>query len=140
MLDDRAVAWTSRETKELTSDVPTPAFYDGDFFVLSDVRKCLSRVEPQSGKVKWTVSTPSKAKYEASPLAADGKMYIISFSGDAAVIDAASGKTLNTVSMDKPAGDEVIRASIVAAYGQLFMRTTRKLYCIGKADAPGPGT
>ena len=109
VLDDRAVAWTSREAKELTSDVPTPAFYDGDFFVLSDLRKCLSRVEPQTGKIKWSVSTPSKAKYEASPLAADGKIYIISFTGDAAVIDAANGKTLYTVSMDKPAGDEVVR-------------------------------
>jgi outer membrane protein assembly factor BamB len=132
VLDDRALAWTSRETKALTSDVPTPAFYDGDFFVLSDLRKCLSRVEPRTGKIKWSVATPSKAKYEASPLAADGKIYILSFTGDAAVIDAADGATLHTVSMDKPRDDEVVRASIVAAYGQLFIRTTRKLYCIGK--------
>jgi outer membrane protein assembly factor BamB len=131
VLDDRAVAWISREAKELTSDVPTPAFYDGDFFVLSDLRKCLARVEPRTGKVKWTISTPSKAKYEASPLAADGKIYIISFTGDAAVINAANGKTLHAVSMDKPVDDEVVRASIVAAHGQLFMRTTRKLYCVG---------
>ena len=43
-LDDSALAWVSRDARELSSDVPTPAFYDGDFFVLSDVRKCLSRV------------------------------------------------------------------------------------------------
>ena len=134
MLDDRAVAWISREAKALTSDVPTPAFYDGDFFVLSDLRKCLSRVEPKTGKIKWTITTPSKAKYEASPLAADGKIYIISFTGDAAVIDAANGAKLYTVSMDKPVGDEVVRASIVAAYGQLFIRTTRRLYCVGKGQ------
>jgi outer membrane protein assembly factor BamB len=131
VLDDRAVAWVSREAKELTSDVPTPAFYDGDFFVLSDQRKCLSRVEPQTGKIKWTISTPSTAKYEASPLAADGKIYIISFAGDAAVINAANGETLYTVSMDEPVDNEVVRASIVAAYGQLFIHTTRKLYCVG---------
>ena len=112
--------------------MPTPAFYDGDFFVLSDLRKCLSRVEPKTGKIKWSVPTPSKAKYEASPLAADGKIYILSFTGDAAVIDAGNGKTLYKVSMDKPVDDEVVRASIVAAYGQLFIRTTRKLYCVGK--------
>ena len=54
-----------------------------------------------------------------------------SFTGDAAVINAANGKTLHAVSMDKPVDDEVVRASIVAAHGQLFMRTTRKLYCVG---------
>ncbi len=131
VLDDRAVAWVSREAKEVSSDVPTPAFYDGDFFVLSDSRKCLSRVEPQTGKVKWTVPTPRRAKYEASPLAADGKIYLINFDGQVAVINAANGETLYTISMDEPVDEEVVRASIVAAYGQLFIRTTRKLYCVG---------
>lgn len=132
LLDDRAVAWISREAKEVTSDVPTPAFYDGDFFVLSDVRKSLSRVEPRSGKVKWSVPTPGRAKYEASPLAADGKIYCINFEGQVAVFDAASGKVLHTIAMDSPSDGEVVRASIIAAHGQLFIRTTRKLYCVGK--------
>ena len=94
VLDDRAVAWISRETKELTSDVPTPAFYDGDFFVLSDVRKSLSRVEARSGKAKWTVATPGRVKYEASPLAADGKIYLIDFDGQVAVLRSTDGSLL----------------------------------------------
>lgn len=132
-LDDRALAWVSRDSKEVSSDVPTPAFYDGDFFVLSDVRKSLSRVEPRSGKVKWTIPTPGRAKYEASPLVGDGKVYLIDFNGQAAVVDAASGKVLRLIPMDEPTGGEVVRSSIVAADGQLFLRTTRRLYCIGKA-------
>ena len=131
-LDDSALAWVSRDAREVSSDVPTPAFYDGDFFVLSDVRKCLCRVEPRTGKVKWTVPTPGRAKYEASPLAADGKIYLINFEGEVAVVDAADGKILNVIPMDQPTGGEVVRASIVAAHGQLFIRTTRKLYCVGK--------
>ena len=134
MLDDRAVAWISRDTKEISSDVPTPAFYDGDFFVLSDVRKCLSRVQPQTGKVKWTVATPGRAKYEASPLVADGKIYLINFTAQVAVLNAASGKLLRVIAMDEPADSEVVRASIVAAHGQLFIRTARKLYCVGKGN------
>lgn len=133
VLDDRSVAWTSRQTREVSADVPTPAYYDGDFFVLSDVRKNLSRVEPQTGKVKWTVATPGQAKYEASPLAADGKIYLINFAGQVTVLKAASGEVLGTISMDKPAAGEVVRASIVAAHGQLFIRTTRKLYCVGRS-------
>ncbi len=130
--DDSAIVWVSQEVREVSSDVPTPAYYDGDFFVLSDLRKRLSRVEPQTGKVKWTIQTPGRAKYEASPLAADGKIYIINHSGEVAVVNAANGETINLISMDKPIGREVVRASISAAYGQLFIRTTRRLYCVGK--------
>ena len=132
VLDDSAIAWVSRDVREVSADVPTPAFYDGDFFVLSDLRKSLSRVEPKTGKVKWTIATPGSAKYEASPLAADGRIYLIDHSGEAAVIDAANGNVLRTIPMDKAGGSEVVRASIVAAHGKLFIRTTRKLYCVGE--------
>ncbi len=130
--DDSAIVWVSQEVREVSSDVPTPAYYDGDFFVLSDLRKRLSRVEPQTGKVKWTIQTPGSAKYEASPLAADGKIYIINHSGEVAVVNAANGDIINFISMDEPRGREVVRASISAAYSQLFIRTTRRLYCVGK--------
>jgi outer membrane protein assembly factor BamB len=132
VLDDTAIAWSSQDVREVSSDVPTPAFYDGDFFVLSDLRDSLSRVEPRTGKVKWTIDTPGDYKYEASPLAADGKIYLINHSGDAAILNAANGDVLKVIDMDKPGGGEVVRSSISAAYGQLFIRTTRKLYCIGK--------
>jgi outer membrane protein assembly factor BamB len=132
LLDDSAIAWTSEAVaKEVSSDVPTPAYYDGDFFVLNDLRKHLSRVEPTTGKIKWTIRTPGSAKYEASPLAADGKIYLISHAGEAAVIDAASGEILHEVDMDDPTNREVVRASIVAAHEHLFIRTTRHLYCVG---------
>ena len=132
VLDDSALAWVSRDVREVSSDVPTPAYYDGDFFVLSDLRKSLSRVEPRSGKVKWTIATPGRTKYEASPLAGDGKIYIVNFAGEVTIVDAANGKILNTIAMDDPSDGEVVRASICAARGQLFIRTTRKLYCVGK--------
>jgi outer membrane protein assembly factor BamB len=77
VLDDSAIAWNSKDVRQVSSDVPTPAFYDGDFFVLSDLQGKLSRVEPKTGKVKWTINTPGDSKYEASPLAADGKIYLI---------------------------------------------------------------
>ncbi|MGA2258116.1 MAG: PQQ-binding-like beta-propeller repeat protein [Thermoguttaceae bacterium] len=129
-----ANVWVSRDVKELSSDVPTPAFYDGDFFVLSDVRKSLSRVDPRSGKPKWVVGTPGGAKYEASPLAADGKIYLINFSGQVAIFSAANGKLLRVIPMDETTGHDPLRASISAAYGQLFIRTTHKLYCVGKGS------
>ena len=124
------IVWTSQETPELSSDVPTPAFYDGDFFVLSDVRKMLSRVDPKTGEVKWKLKTPGSAKYEASPMAADGKIYLINFIGDVVVVDAKSGDILNNISMDEPA-DDAVRSCVIASHGQLFIRTNQKLYCVG---------
>ena len=114
--------------------MPTPAFYDGDFFVLSDVRKGLSRVEPKTGKIKWSVETPGRSKYEASPSVADGKVYLINFVGDVVVVDAAKGDVLKTVAMGDE-GDNNTRSSVAISQGQLFIRTNKRLYCVGKKGA-----
>jgi len=130
-LGDKGLLWSSKDQRPVSSDVPTPAFYDGDFFVLSDVRKMLSRVEPKTGKVKWTVEVPGRSKYEASPLAADGKLYLINFDGEVSVVDAQDGKVLKTIAMENdPKG--FIRSSVIASQGQLFVRTDSNLFCIGK--------
>lgn len=131
-LPQAAVAWTSSEAREVTSDVPTPAFYDGDFFVLADVfRGNLARVSPD-GKVKWSISLPGKEKYEASPLAADGKLYAINFAGEVSIVNAASGEVIRTIPMATDLGKGQVRSGIVAAHGNLFIRTNKKLFCIGK--------
>ncbi len=129
-LSDEALAWVSNDQRDLSSDVPTPAFYDGDFFILSDVRKRLSRVEPETGAVKWSLRTPGDAKYEASPLVADGKVYLINFVAEVAVVDANDGTLIEVIKMDEPR-DDAVRSSISASQGQLFIRTTGKLFCIG---------
>ena len=133
LLASQDVLWESDPASQVSSDVPTPAFYDGDFFVLNDLQRTLSRVDPHTGALKWQLDTPGRGKYEASPLAADGKIYLVSFLGEVAVVDAATGELINVVPMDDPTGDEVVRASVITAHGQLFVRTTRRLYCIGQA-------
>ena len=130
-LSDDAIAWTSEAvSREVSADVPTPAFYDGDFFILNDLRGHLSRVDPLTGKVHWTTRTPGKAKYEASPLAADGKIYLIDHAGEVAIVEAATGKLIRTISMDDPSGGDIVRASMAVSQGQLFIRTTDHLYCV----------
>lgn len=129
-LPDTSVAWKTDQQRSVTSDVPTPAFYQGDFFVLSDVRKALTRVDPATGHVKWTLDTPGSSKYEASPTAADGRIFLINFRGEVAIVDAAEGKLLGTVPMADE-GEDRIRSSVIVAQRHLFIRTNRKLYCIG---------
>lgn len=129
-LSDDDLAWVSRDQRDITSDVPTPSFYDEDFFILSDVRRVLSRVEPKSGEIKWSIETPGRDKYEASPLAADGKLYLMNFNSDIVVVDAKNGDVLSEIAMGDE-GEQYSRSSIAASDGQLFIRTNKKLYCVG---------
>jgi outer membrane protein assembly factor BamB len=130
-LDEKALAWASSE-RAVSSDVPTPAFAKGDFFVLSDVSKALSRVSPD-GSIKWTTETPGRVKYEASPLFADDKIYTVNFNGDVVVYDATDGKILSEAAFGAPE-DKQVRAMIVVSQGNLFLRTDTKLVCIGNIE------
>jgi len=127
--------WVSDDERTLSSDVPTPAFHDGDFFVLSDGRKSLTRVRPLTGEVVWTVSTPGRSKYEASPTIAEGKVYLINFLGEVTVVDAANGEIIQTVAMEPIAETEdQVRSTVVADSAQLFIRTNSRLWCLGKVN------
>ncbi len=125
------VAWKSdpRETP-VTSDVPTPLFYKGKFYVASDIRKSLSCVNPSDGKILWSTPFPGTSTCWASPTAADGKIYIMSLRGDVHVVDAGTGALLatNPIATD----EQELRSSVAIAHGNLFIRTNTKLFCIGK--------
>ena len=130
VLTDSAIAWTS-DKRVISSDVPTPLFYQGDFFVLSDARKSISRVDPATGAAKWTTTLPGRSKYEASPTAGDGKLYMMNFAGEVVVVNAADGAILSTVAMGEP-GDDRSRASVAIAHNALFIHTNHKLFCVTK--------
>jgi outer membrane protein assembly factor BamB len=124
------LVWQSEERSPVTSDVPTPLFYDGKFYVLSDVRKALSCVNPADGSVLWTTPLNEFAMCWGSPTGADGKIYLLSMNGEAIVVDANDGKILAKNPMAE--GEGGIYSTIAIAHGNLFIRTNSKLYCIGK--------
>lgn len=130
-LGDAGLLWNSKKHRVVSSDVPTPAFYDGDFFVLNKARQTLSRVVPKTGEVKWTSKRLGRDEFEASPTVADGKVYVINFGGEVSVIDVEDGKLLSTIDMEPGRSEALVRSSIVACQGQLLIRTNSKLYCIG---------
>jgi outer membrane protein assembly factor BamB len=132
-LDDSAIAWKT-ERNVVSADVPTPLFYQGDFFIQNEQKRLISRVAPADGHVKWTVELPGRKRYEASPTGADGKIYTMDFAGNVMVVDAAKGEILDTIAMGEP-GDDMTRSSISVAHGQLFVRTNNKLFCVGKDSA-----
>ena len=118
----------------VTSDVPTPLFYQGKFFVLSDWRKALSRVDPISGEVEWTTEMPGRDLWRSSPTGADGKIWCMNHAGDVVIVDPSDGSIVNRIVMGEE-DDDSIRSTISVAHDDLFIRTNTTLFCVGKAGA-----
>ena len=115
----------------MTTDVPTPLFYDGDFFVLSDLRTALTRVDAETGEHVWSIELDGDHKWRASPTGADGKLWILDHGGVVHVFDAATGKRVHRAELGEP-DDDNTRSSIAIAHGSLFVRTNARLYRIGQ--------
>lgn len=127
------VAWKSEGRRNpVSTDVPTPLFYEGAFFVLGDLTGTLSRVDAATGAVVWTVSLPAKDIWRASPTGADGRIWCINHTGLLAVLSPADGKLLfQTTFADEPESSDEVAASVTPAHGALFVRTNTRLWCLG---------
>ena len=131
------LAWTS-DPKEASSDVSTPAFHDGKFYILDSDRRSLSCLEAKTGRLIWQGDLGSKAKFEGSPTVADGKVYMTNFWGQVYVAKAGGDKfellAVNEMGDgSKPNGDaSSVRSSIAAVNGALYIRTQDKLFCVGR--------
>ena len=123
------LVWETSKNETLTSDVPTPLFYDGKFFILSDLRKSLSRVDPKTGDIEWSIALPGKYKWRSSPTAGDGKIYTMNHNAEVLVVSAKDGEILHLAKMGGTYDDNT-RSSIAIAGNQLFIRTNENLYCI----------
>lgn len=131
-LDQSALAWKSEGRRDpVTSDVPTPLFFDGDFFVLSDKREALTRVDAASGAQKWSIRLPGENLWRASPTGADGRIWLLDHGGHVVVVDPADGKILHRTCFAED-GDDLVRASVVVAYDSLCVRTNTTLFRIGR--------
>jgi len=125
-----ALAWqSSGRPNPVSSDVPTPLFYRGRFFVLSEAG-VLSRVAPAGGKVEWSTELPERAPWEASPTGADGRVWCVSHAGLVAAVDAESGALRAQAALGEE-DEGPIRASLAAAGDALFLRTNTRLVCLG---------
>ncbi len=129
--EDTAKAARSLENRDLSSDVPTPLFYEGKFYILNGTKKKLTCIEP-SGKVVWSGDLKGKGIFQSTPTAADGKIFMMNFPGEVFVVQAGGSefKLLHTAEMGE--SENNLRAAIPISHGQAFIRTSKALYCIGK--------
>jgi len=122
----KQVAWT--HAPHIT-DAATPLLYRGRLYVLDGDDKALACLEPKTGRQIWQAKIGGRTVWRASPTGADGKIYLMSERGEVLVLAAGdSFKVLHKADM----GGNYARSSIVAANGQLLIRTAKQLFCIRK--------
>jgi outer membrane protein assembly factor BamB len=111
-------------------DVPTPVT-DGTYFYTVNDRGIAWCLDAKTGKEIWGPQRIHKATYSASPVLADGKIYITDEDGVTSVFKA--GPKFELVAENNL--DDYTLSSIAVSGGQLFIRTAKNLYCIGKRPA-----
>ena len=132
--EDAAEAAPTINERELTTDVPSPLYYGGKFYVLNGTKRKLYCVNPADGSVVWSGDLGGKSVFQCSPTAADGKIYVMNFDGDVSVVqaDGAEFKVLHTTNLKDQGDDTRLRSSVAISQGNLYVRTGTKLYCLGR--------
>lgn len=115
------------------TDVPTPATDGKRIYILNDKGVLWCR-DAKTGSEIWGNQRVRPGTYSASPLLADGKLYVTSEEGVTTVIDA--GPEFKVMAENDLA--EYSLSSPAASDGQIFLRTQGALYCIGKRSHASP--
>ncbi|MFA6565005.1 MAG: PQQ-binding-like beta-propeller repeat protein [Verrucomicrobiia bacterium] len=117
---DTRVAWRATKGAPLT---PSMLVVGEELYAVSDdgLASCF---DAKTGKVHWQERLGGR--YSASPLAADGRIYLQNESGTGTVLKP--GKTFTTLATNSLA--ERSLASYAVADGALFIRTAENLYRI----------
>ena len=111
-------------------DLPSPIIV-GNYLLAMNMRGgILTCYDATTGEEHWVERMGGTVT--ASPVTYDGLVAFIEDGGEAIVIEPAD--TLKVVSRCNLLKDdeEIFRASITPSGGQLFIRSTKNLYCIGK--------
>ena len=109
--------------------VPSTVLYQGVLYMVNDSGILIS-FDPATGNViKQGRLKGAIDKYFASPIGADGKVFVISQDGTASVVDAKGEWEVLSVN---PLGDEVFATPAIAD-GKIYLRTKSTLYAFAAA-------
>jgi outer membrane protein assembly factor BamB len=108
-------------------DVPTPVT-DGTYFYIIHDKGIVWCLDAKTGKEMYGPVRLASGTYSASPVLADGKIYVTNEDGLTSVIKA--GATFEVLAEN--ALNDYCLSSPAISDGQIFIRTSGALYCIGK--------
>jgi len=116
--------------KRDTPYVPSPLLDDGRLYFLKHYQGLLTAVNAADGKPLFGPSRlPGIRNVYASPVAADGRIYIVDTEGNTLVIE--SGKTFKVLAQNKL--DEGVSATPALVGRTIYLRGERHLYAIEAA-------
>jgi outer membrane protein assembly factor BamB len=116
------LAWRTSKGSPYT---PTPIVYGNQFYVLAD-NGVLSSYDAKTGEVIYQQRLPTS--FSASPVAADGKLYLASEDGDVFVVKAGRQYEL----LSKNAMGQPLMATPAITQGMLILRGDKAIYAIGE--------
>jgi outer membrane protein assembly factor BamB len=118
-----AVAWNyDRDTPY----VPSPLLYRGGLYFLKSNSGVLTQLDAKTGAVRYTQRLEATPNVYASPVAADGRVYIVGREGTTVVIEAGpEAKVLATNVLD-----ESTDASLALVDREIYLRGSKHLYRI----------
>ena len=119
-----ALAWSADRD---TPYVPSPLLYDNVLYFLKGNTGVLSAFDAKSGKPHYQVQRiEGVPNVFASPVGADGKIFVLGQDGSAAVIK--HGPTYEILATNKL--DDRFDASPALADGEMYLRGYKYLYCV----------
>ncbi|MCA1560714.1 MAG: PQQ-binding-like beta-propeller repeat protein, partial [Acidobacteria bacterium] len=114
-------------TFENGPDVPTPVS-DGTYLYIVNDGGVVFCLDIKTGKPVYGPERLKPGTYSASPVLADGRLYVTSEEGVTSVY--AAGPKFEVLAEN--AVDEYTLSSVAISQGQIFLRTEKNLYAIGK--------
>jgi outer membrane protein assembly factor BamB len=127
-----SVAWSV--TKGGTY-IPTPVVYRGLLYTLHNNGRLLC-YDAKTGELVYGARVGAGGTFTASPVAADGRLFIATEEGDVFVVRAGRQYELLTTN----AMGEVVMATPAISDGVLLVRTLKNLYGLGESAQPSPKT
>lgn len=122
-ISESHLVWSTRNGP----DVPTPVT-DGKYFYIVNDRGILWCLDAKTGEEVWGKKRVRPGTYSASPVLADGKIYVTSEDGVTTVVKA--GPEFEVLAENEL--DDYTLSSPAISNGQIFLRTASYLYSIGK--------
>ena len=121
---NQSIAWSNMTEGTY---IPTPLLYDGYLFTLN-INGVLTAYDPQTGKRAFRGRVGTGGAFSASPIGADGRLYISSEDGEVYVISA----TPDMKQIAKNDMKEVIMSTPAISDGLIVVRTMGHLYGVGQ--------
>ena len=124
LTDSDAILWTNQRANSYT---PSPVLYDNKLYVVTD-NGFISCYHAETGEPYYQqMRLPKPYRFKASPVGANGKLYLASEDGDVLVLKM--GEEYEVIATNALKGQSFISSPAIVN-GEIFLRSETALFCI----------